>query len=32
MKILSPRYYGQIARCNSCGALIGYEPVDVTKE
>lgn len=31
MKILSPRYYGLIARCNSCGCLIGYEPEDVTK-
>ena len=31
MKILSPRYCGLIARCNSCGCLIGYEPEDVTK-
>lgn len=29
MKLLNPRYFGQIARCNSCGALLGYEPNDV---
>lgn len=32
MKILSPRYYGQIARCNSCGAILGYAPEDVDKD
>lgn len=32
MKILAPRYYGMIARCNSCGCLIGYEPQDVNNE
>ena len=32
MKLLNPRYLGLIARCNSgCGALIGYEPDDVSK-
>ena len=31
MKILSPRYYGLIARCNACGCLIGYGPDDVNK-
>ena len=31
MKLLNPRYYGMIARCNACGALIGYEPDDVNK-
>ena len=30
MKILNPRYYGLIARCNNCGCLIGYEPNDVS--
>lgn len=30
MKILNTRYYGQIARCNACGCLIGYEPSDVS--
>jgi len=30
MKILNPRYYGLIARCNACGAIIGYEPADVS--
>lgn len=30
MKILNTRYYGLIARCNSCGCLIGYEPKDVS--
>lgn len=30
MKLLNPRYYGMIARCNACGALIGYEPADVS--
>ena len=30
MKILNTRYYGQIARCNACGCLIGYEPADVS--
>ena len=29
MKILNPRYYGLIARCNSCGAILGYTPEDV---
>ena len=32
MKVLNLRYYGSIARCNSCGCLIGYEPNDVDKE
>lgn len=32
MKLLCPRYMGLIARCNGgCGALIGYEPNDVSK-
>ena len=31
MKLLNPRYYGMIARCNACGALIGYEPNDVNE-
>lgn len=31
MKLLNPRYYGMIARCNACGALIGYEPKDVNE-
>ncbi len=32
MKLLNPRYMGLIARCNQgCGALIGYEPNDVSK-
>lgn len=31
MKILNPRYYGLIARCNNCGCLIGYNPEDVNK-
>jgi hypothetical protein len=31
MKVLNERYYGLIARCNSCGCLIGYEPNDVSK-
>lgn len=32
MKLLAQRYFGQIARCNGgCGALIGYEPSDVSK-
>ena len=30
MKILAKRYCGQIARCNACYCLIGYEPNDVT--
>ena len=30
MKVLCNRYYGLIARCNSCGCLIGYEPSDVS--
>ena len=30
MKLLNTRYYGQIARCNNCGAIIGYEPADVS--
>ena len=32
MKLLYNRYMGMIARCNGgCGALIGYEPADVSK-
>lgn len=32
MKLLNTRYMGMIARCNAgCGALIGYEPNDVSK-
>lgn len=32
MKLLNTRYFGMIARCNAgCGALIGYEPNDVSK-
>lgn len=32
MKLLNPKYFGLIARCNfGCGALIGYEPSDVSK-
>ena len=32
MKILNPKYFGLIARCNyGCGALIGYTPDDVSK-
>lgn len=31
MKLLNPRYYGMIARCNACGALIGYGPNDVNE-
>ena len=32
MKLLNPKYNGLIARCNQgCGALIGYEPADVSK-
>lgn len=32
MKLLNQRYFGLIARCNGgCGALIGYEPEDVSK-
>ena len=30
MKVLYNRYFGMIARCNSCGCLIGYEPDDVS--
>lgn len=31
MKLLYPRYLGLLARCNfGCGALIGYEPEDVS--
>ena len=31
MKLLCPRYFGSIARCNfGCGALIGYKPEDVS--
>ena len=30
MKILSPCYFGMIARCNSCGCIIGYAPEDVS--
>ena len=30
MKLLNQRYFGLIARCNSCGALIGYNPEDVS--
>ena len=29
MQILSEHYYGMIARCNACGALLGYKPEDV---
>ena len=32
MQILFPRYYGQMARCNKCGCIIGYAPEDVNKE
>lgn len=33
MKLLYPRYFGMIARCNyGCGALIGYDPDDVSKD
>ena len=33
MKLLYHRYFGMIARCNyGCGALIGYDPDDVSKE
>ena len=32
MKLLAQRYMGLLARCNSgCGALIGYDPNDVSK-
>ena len=32
MKLLNTKYFGLIARCNTgCGALIGYEPNDVSK-
>lgn len=32
MKLLHNRYFGLIARCNTnCGALIGYNPEDVSK-
>jgi len=30
MKILCPRYYGMIARCNACGCVMGYNPDDVS--
>jgi DNA-directed RNA polymerase subunit RPC12/RpoP len=30
MKILYERYFGLIARCNSCGCILGYEPKDVS--
>ena len=29
MQVLNKHYYGMIARCNSCGALLGYKPEDV---
>lgn len=29
MIVISNRYYGQIARCNNCGAILGYTPDDV---
>lgn len=31
MIVLSQRYYGMIARCNCCGALLGYTPEDVSE-
>lgn len=30
MKLLNQRYFGLIARCNACGAIIGYSPEDVS--
>ena len=30
MKLLNTRYYGMIARCNACGAILGYAPEDVS--
>lgn len=32
MQVLAQRYYGMIARCNRCGAILGYKPEDVDKE
>ena len=32
MKILNTRYFGSIARCNSCGCILGYAPTDVAKD
>lgn len=32
MILLNPRYYGLVARCNACGALLGYKPDDVDKD
>lgn len=29
MIILNQRYYGSIARCNKCGAILGYNPEDI---
>lgn len=31
MKLLNTRYYGMIARCNACGAILGYAPEDVNE-
>ena len=31
MIILSPHYGGMIARCNKCGAILGYKPEEVDK-
>lgn len=32
IRLLNPHWMGMIARCNSgCGALIGFEPGDVSK-
>ena len=30
MKLLYNKYFGMIARCNACGAIIGYTPEDVS--
>jgi len=30
MKLLYNKYFGMIARCNACGAIIGYSPEDVS--
>ena len=30
MKLLNKCYFGQIARCPHCGAILGYEPKDVS--
>ena len=29
MILICQRYFGSIARCNKCGAVIGYNPNDV---